>query len=131
MRNALLVGLLCFSCNNPTGENARPNAGTPKETTLSFLTALRANHCDVAISFTSGALKESYKKMIEAKGLQSACEAWREPYLSYDKLEYTFDEPINQTQKKVWFRLEKDTGEFSPVFVIIEEKDGRWWVVGV
>jgi hypothetical protein len=131
MRYSLALLFLCLACENPTGKNALPNATNPKETTLAFLDALRNNRCELAISFTSGALKESYQKMIEAKGLYSACEAWREPYLPYDKIEYTFDEKVDTTRKKVWFRLEKDTGEFLPASFIVEERNGRWWVISV
>jgi hypothetical protein len=131
MKHFFVALFLISACTNPTGQNALPDAKSPKDTSLAFIDALRKQHCEVALGFTGGTLKESFQRMLDAKGIVSACESWRGPYLPYDKIEYTFEEVINKTQKKVWFRLEKDTGEFFPTSLILEEKNGRWWVISV
>ena len=132
MRVFVVVLLFLAACENPTGKAALPNAKTPKEVALSFVDLLRRNHCDTALAYVNGNLKATYQKMIERKGFMFACEAWRAQYLPYSGVEFSHEEVITQSRKKVWLRLYKDDAGVFDVFSIeVESKGGRWWVVSV
>jgi hypothetical protein len=132
LKVALIATVLSLvACQTPTKKNL-PKAKNPKEAALNFIDMLRQNHCDTALSFVSGTLKDTYQKMIDARGFSMACESWREQYLPYSVVEYTFEEEIGKDRKKVWLKLYKDVNGAYEVFSIeVENKSGRWWVVAV
>lgn len=128
----LLFSFILVACQNPTGNNALPQAQNPKDVAVGFIDMLRQNHCESAFSFVSGTLKNTYQKMIDAKGLSLACESWREYYLPYSSVEYSFEEEVSTNRKKVWLKLYKDVnGVYTVISIVVENKSGRWWVVAV
>jgi hypothetical protein len=130
-----VIAALLFAfvaCQTPSQKAALPDAKPPKDVAISYIDLLRQNHCDAALAYVNGRLKITYQKMIEGKGFLVACEAWRAQYLPYEVIEFSHEEELSKSRKKIWLRLYKDKGGVSDVFSIeVESQDDRWWVVAV
>ena len=132
MRPLLALLFVLAACQNPTGKMALPDAQSSKDVAINFIDLLRQNHCETALAYVDGGLKSTYQKMIDGRGFLFACEAWRAQYLPYDIVEFSHEEALTASRKKIWLRMYKDRGGVFDVFSIeVESKGGRWWVVAV
>lgn len=129
MRWVLALFVLISACTTPTAK-APATASTPKEAALSYINALRENRCEQAFAMIEEPLKSIQQKMIQAKGFDAACNAMREQYLPYEKIEFSHEEGA-APQKKVWLRLYREVNNFDPAFINLEQRGSRWVIVGV
>lgn len=129
MRAWLLLSAFALACSSSAG-SSKQLPTTPKEAAMKYLDAVLAGRCRDAYGIVGGALRDSYEKMVEARGLEFACQTWKEGLIPAEYAEYAFEETETE-QIIVWARLHKNKFEYSPIGVRVKQAGPVWQVVGL
>lgn len=130
MKRVLFAVLLAACSSSQPNSSSAGSTATPKEAVTGYVDALFEGRCRDAYARVGGPLRDTYERMIESRGMDYACQVWRDSLIPNKRAAFTYEEPAG-ADVLVWMRMFRSETEFVPQSFRAAKFEGGWLVVGL